>query len=377
MRPTWLVWVEEMSNASPFTAGSWLWSAARLAISTPWRWWVAMSREKPTSTGPGVAASSPPRPKTTASPPPRSTSPTATTASSAVRRPRLGDDGVVTRSPGSGRCRRGTARHRAGTHRRAGLAGHERGGDELRVLAAGARFRRVLVVEREEVGELLDPLVAGRVDLQLVPPRLDADRLVQTRVGRQHSARLVLDQLGQGVDVGLAHVVGVVGDPDGTVLEAVDGVLVPDVDGVHRPGAVGPGRRRRVRPADGRGLLVVDGRVDVLLAGRVVVALHPGDLVGGGHLLGVGLVDLQDGVGEDRRREDGDDARHDDEPPGTLLGHHVRGGTGAALATRPGRAAAAALPGGAALAGDGRAVLGQSLSSMLGCGAGASSGLRV
>ena len=52
MRPTWLVWVVEMSKASPRTAGSVLRSGARLAISTPCRWWRAMSRENPTSTAP-------------------------------------------------------------------------------------------------------------------------------------------------------------------------------------------------------------------------------------------------------------------------------------------------------------------------------------
>ena len=56
IRPAWLVCVEEMSNASPRTAGSSLRSRARLAISTPCRWCRAMSREKPASTESAVGA---------------------------------------------------------------------------------------------------------------------------------------------------------------------------------------------------------------------------------------------------------------------------------------------------------------------------------
>ena len=216
-----------------------------------------------------AAASSRPMPSTTASPPPSSDQadgddgqqhgPQGTAGGAAA--------GVsVTVGLGSMRvrARAGSSCPPTGRRRRSPTAtvgaGQHRVGDEVGVLAARARLGGELVVQRQEVRELLDPLVVGRVELQLVAPRLDADRRVQARVGRHHPAGLVLDQLRQRVDVGLAHVVGVVGDPHGAVLEAVHGVLVPDVDGVDGAGAVGPVRRRGVRPADRRGLGVVHRR---------------------------------------------------------------------------------------------------------------------
>jgi len=85
IRPTWLVCVAEMSNASERMIGSWLWSGARLAISMPCRWWRDMSQANPASTESASGVVVRPMPRATAAPPPSSSSPTAMTAIRAVR----------------------------------------------------------------------------------------------------------------------------------------------------------------------------------------------------------------------------------------------------------------------------------------------------
>ena len=171
---------------------------ARLAISTPCRWWRAMSREKPASTESAVGRrpcgrcrGRPPARRRAA--PGRRRSPRAAPSAAAARRGR--PSGAVARSSAgsvsvrgspassSSACRSG----RPGRSRRRRPAGSA---DEGRVLAAGAGLGVNSLLQRQEVGELLDPLVVDGVHLQLVVPRLEADRGVQADVGREHPAGL-------------------------------------------------------------------------------------------------------------------------------------------------------------------------------------------
>src|SRR5690349_17193257 len=223
IRPTWLVCVAEMSKPSERMTGSELRVATRLAISTPCRWWRDMSQEKPASTELADGGACRPRPSATAPAPPRTSRATPTTSSSAVRSGlRRGTAAAVvsrasvgalavTGAPGEsgGRRRRGGAggaggrraggggatahagRRVGGADRLAGLPLDHRVVLEGGVLAAGADLRVVARIQREEVGELLDPRVRRGAHLQLVVPGLDADRGVQPGVGRHHPAVLV------------------------------------------------------------------------------------------------------------------------------------------------------------------------------------------
>ena len=278
IRPAWLVCVEEMSKASWRTSGSSLRSSARLAISTPCRWCVAMSRENPASTesAVGVAVpSSPPMPRTTASPPPSTTSPTAMTASRAVRTARAGPRSRRGASPGwwSSAWSVGPI----GGALVAGRPAGRRGSRGSRSWRPTSGWKSELRVRKSANWTIRSSSALSTFSWWFQDCRLIGR--VQARVGGEHPAGLAVDELGERVDVGVGDLVGVVGDPDGAVLEAVHRVLVPDVDVVDGAGAVGPAAV--VRSADRRGLGVVDRRGHVLLAGGVVVALDAGDLVDG------------------------------------------------------------------------------------------------
>jgi hypothetical protein len=118
-----------------------------------------------------------------------------------------------------------------------------------------------------------------------------------------------------------------------------------------------------VRPADRRRLGVVHRGLDVLLAGGVVVGLDAVDLVDRLDPVGVGAVDLHDGVPDGCGGEDEDGERARDEAPRPLLGHDLRRRTGAPALAATGSAGAGSAAARGAVAG--LAVLGQGLSSML------------
>src|SRR5439155_18782759 len=118
----------------------------------------------------------------------------------------------------------------AGARGPAGLAEVERGATGTGDVAAGGAWCVGLHggVLLQVPDEVVDPLVAGAVDLQLEAPRLQRDRRAQARV-RRHQHEIVALHLGlEDVDLGLGEV-GAVRDPYRTVLEAVYRVLARDL----------------------------------------------------------------------------------------------------------------------------------------------------
>lgn len=108
------------------------------------------------------------------------------------------------------------------------------------------------------VEEQLEPVVVGAAQLQLPAPHRDDHRGVLAGVRRQDALRGQL--VGQLRDLDGGHLLGVVGEPDGAVLEAVDRVLVAHRLVVHPAGEPD----RRVRPAGRRDTVVLDLVLDVV-----------------------------------------------------------------------------------------------------------------
>src|SRR5690606_29234899 len=334
MRPICSVWVLAMSNANCLTAGSVLWSRAQLAMVTACRWCTDMSCANPTSTGPGVADSSPSVLRATSRP---TVAPTSSNASAAAPKmtylghsrcrggrlsSRSGESGgswpsdsvvgsVERGSSGlsvmcaaeslerSGRAGGVTVRLLPAAHRLVDGVLRTLVVHRLGVLARLARveLRRVLRVELaraervtggadlrirvrvalEGGDELVDALVVDVVDLQLVAPRLQRHRLVEVRVRGEHHERLVLDPDPQRLEVLALDLLGVVGDPHGAVLERVHHVLVTHRLVVHRAGARGP--EPVVRAAERRRLVVGDALVGQHVGtGLVLLGLHAADV---------------------------------------------------------------------------------------------------
>jgi len=75
------------------------------------------------------------------------------------------------------------------------------------------------LVRHQRPDESVDSDVVRAVQLELVAPGLQRDRLVQTRVRRHQQELAGLDVLLEGLDIVFAELVGVVGEPDRAVLE--------------------------------------------------------------------------------------------------------------------------------------------------------------
>src|SRR6185312_13958761 len=108
-------------------------------------------------------------------------------------------------------------------------------------------------VHPQVLDEVVDPLVVVVVDLELVAPRLERDRLVQALVRAQHRLLDAAHLAGELVDLVLRQA-RAVGDPDRAVLKTVHRVLAGDRGVVDVTHAVLPGRV--VHAADGRRVLV-------------------------------------------------------------------------------------------------------------------------
>ena len=158
---------------------------------------VAMSRENPAATESAVGVAVPssrPMPRTTASPPPSSTSPTAMTARRAVRTA-AGRGGHGEVLFGGAGAVVGMSVGPIGALVVAGRPAEPARKSGFSQLAPDLGVE--VGVAGQEVGELDDPLVVGAVDLQLVVPRLEADRRVQALVGGEHPAGDAVDELGE------------------------------------------------------------------------------------------------------------------------------------------------------------------------------------
>ena len=141
-----------------------------MPISTAWAWWLDMSRAKPASAecSPGSVSRGVSHPAAY----PMSTHATAATTASddlAVASPLVSQRAQRSYCPGG---------------RSSGVS------DGVGDAAAAAAPRLLGGVLPQRVDELVDPPVVGVVDLELVAPRLQRDRLVQARVrAHQHEAR--------------------------------------------------------------------------------------------------------------------------------------------------------------------------------------------
>ena len=284
------------------SAGSVVWSRSQDAISTACWWCTVMSCANPTSTESaagtaGVRRAGQPEQQAAGRP----------EQQQAERDPGRDEDpdpagpvreaGRARRPVGLGGRRRCTGRHhcpsgvtpvlRRGLRHRAGRAGRRRRGERRRVVlgevrraqlvAARPGLRVGVLVQPQRGDELVDPRVVGVGQLELVPPRLQRDRLVEARVGRHQRVGLVLDLLPQPLERVAGDLVRVVGDPDRAVLQRVHHVLVAhrlrvDDAVAGRPDVVvGAAERRAVRVGD----LLVGPDVLAALVGH---HLHARDL---------------------------------------------------------------------------------------------------